>query len=209
MRAWVMLFLPCVLAAQSPGASPPVVRGVLLERDAQAAGGEFSVRVPDNRVFRYQFDRKTYVERDGQVTDVARLNPGEKVEVVSDTLPGLVLRYARTVHVLEDPPPRRAQSQGRPRAYRDPVDREIPASNVTYAGVVARLSADRLVLHTRSGDQTIRLREDTQYLENGELVAAAALKSNMRVAVRAAKNLYDELVGYQVIWGQILDPDGR
>src|SRR5580700_3673183 len=58
--------------------APALVRGVLLERDTPAASGEFSVRAPDNQVFRYRFDAKTYVERENQMIDVPRLQPGEK-----------------------------------------------------------------------------------------------------------------------------------
>jgi len=222
MRFGVVLLLTFLLAAQTPGTSPPPVRGMLLERDAQTDAGEFSVRSGDNHVLRFRFDAKTNVERESQSIDVSRLRPGEKVEVVSDALPGLVLRYARNIHVVEDPPPPRALGQSRLRT-RDSADRRFPdgnpladpleaslsAGNLTYSGVVAHLSGDRLVLHTRDGDRTIQLRVDTQYLENGDLVEAAALKTNTRVSVRAAKDLYDQLVGYQIVWGQILDPAGR
>src|SRR3954469_6810317 len=87
-----------VLFAQT---QPALIRGVLLERDTPATG-EFSVRNGENQVFRYHFDAKTYVERENQMIDVPRLQPGEKVEVVSDSVPGSILRYARTVHVYED-----------------------------------------------------------------------------------------------------------
>jgi hypothetical protein len=69
------------------------------------------------------------------------------------------------------------------------------------------VNGERVVLHTReAGDQCILLRQDTRYLANGEVVDAAALKPNMRVFVRAGKNLYDEVEAYQVIWGAILNP---
>jgi len=222
MRFGVVLTLTSLLAAQTPGDSPPLMRGVLLERDAQTDTGEFSVRAGGNHVLRYRFDTKSCVERESQSIDVSRLRPGEKVEVVSDALPGLVLRYARSIHVVEDPPPPRALGQTRLRTrdsadrslldqnpLADPLEAGLSAGNLTYSGVVAHLSGDRLVLHTRDGDRTIQLRPETQYLENGDLVGAAALKTNMRVSVRAAKDLYDQLVGYQIIWGQILDPAGR
>jgi hypothetical protein len=204
----VALLAP-MLAAQTASAPPPLVRGVLLERDTQTASGEFSLRAADNQVFRYQFDRKTYVERENQSIDVARLDPGERVEVLSDTVPGLALRYARTVHVMEDPPPVRPLSEGRLRAYRDAAERAVPTGNLTFSGVVFRLSGERLVLHTRAGDQAILLRQDTRFVENGAVVEAGSLKINTRVFVRGAKDLYDQVVGYQVIWGQILDPGGR
>src|SRR6476661_9080936 len=104
MRLCGVLFLGACMAAAETPPSAALVRGVLLERDSQQPSGQFSVRLPDNQVFRYQFDRKTYVEREKQLIDVPRLNPGEKVEVVSDVVPGSSLRYARTIHVMEDAP---------------------------------------------------------------------------------------------------------
>ena len=64
MRTAVLLLLiPWLGAAQTPQ-NAALLRGVLLERDSQSSSGEFSVRAADNQVFRYQFDRKTYVERE-------------------------------------------------------------------------------------------------------------------------------------------------
>jgi hypothetical protein len=193
-------------AAQTPPQGPALVRGVLLERDAQTAGGEFSVRLADNQVFRYRFDRRTYVEREEQLIDVPKLQPGEKVEVVSDVVPGSALRYARTVHVLADPRPARpASGFARPRVVRGSADR-LPTGNLTFAGVVFHLNPEKLVLRTRDGsDQTVILRKDTRYLENGEIVEAGDLKRNMRVFVRCGKDLYGQVEAYQVVWGQILD----
>ena len=204
--------------APAPQPGSALVRGVLLERDAQAPEGEFSVRLADNRVFRYRFDRKTYVEREHDLIDVARLRPGEKVEVVSDAIAGFVLRYARTIHVLEDPAVPRLTgtspgptTQGRYRAYRSPEERErtltLPTGNLTYAGVVSRISPDRLVLHTRDGaDQTLFVGKETRFVQDGALVAADNLKLNTRVFIRAGKDLYDQVQAYQVIWGSILAP---
>jgi len=194
------------LFAQTP-AAPALIRGVLLERDTPATG-EFSVRNGDNQVFRYHFDTKTYVEREDQMIDVPRLQPGEKVEVVSDSVPGSILRYARTVHVLEDAPRTpRPLTAGRYRAQRPTERPTTPTGNLTYSGVVFRLTGERIVLHTRDGgDQSILLRKDTRYLENGENVEAATLKPNMRVFVRAGKDLYDQVEAYQIVWGSILAP---
>src|SRR5260370_106656 len=122
MRAsGVVLFLPLILAAQA--VSPPVplesaalVIGVLLECDARATG-EFSIRAADNRVLRYQFDRKTYVEREEHLIEPTRLVAGEKLEVLSDTVTGYSLRYARTIHVIQPLPPPRPKTLGRLRAY--------------------------------------------------------------------------------------------
>ena len=78
---------------------------------------------------------------------------------------------------------------------------------MTYAGVVFRVNSQRVVLHTReAGDLSIQLRKDTRYLADGQLAEAADLKPNMRVFVRAGKDLYNDVEAYQVIWGSILTP---
>ena len=207
MRIWrVLLLFPAALAAQAPP-SAALLRGVLIERDTQPSAGEFSVRAADSQVFRYRFDDKTYVEREQLLSSVPRLQPGDKVEVISDEGPGSTLRYARTVHVLETPPPPRPISQGRLRAYRTPVEHFIPTGTLTYSGVVFRLNPERMVLHTRdAGDQTILLRQDTRYLDNGDIVEPGELQPNMRVFVRAGRTLFNEVEAYQVVWGQILLP---
>jgi hypothetical protein len=207
MRVWrVLVIVPWVLAAQK-APSGALVRGVVVERDAQTTAGEFSVRADDNQVFRYRFDPKTYVEREERISEVSRLQPGDKVEVVSDEGPASVLRYARTVHVVQTPPPSRPLSAGRVRAYRTPAERLLPTSTLTFAGVISRLNSDRMILHTReAGDQTILLRQDTRYLHDGATVEGAELDLTMRVFVRAGRNLYNEVEAYQVIWGNILEP---
>lgn len=201
MRYWVGLLFPLLAAAQQP-----VERGVLLEHDSQAAAGEFSLRTAGDRVFRFSFDRKTYVEREDKLTDMARLQPGERIEVVSDKVSDSVWRYARTVHVLADAPPRRPPNPARPRPMPGWAERAAPAGNLSFSGVVLRLGENRLVLRTRAGEQTLLLRPDTRYLENGEIVEAAALKPTMRVFVRAGQNIWEQVEAFQVIWGVILEP---
>jgi hypothetical protein len=209
----VLVLFPLVCAAQTTPAAP-LVRGVVLERDAQVESGQFSVRAPDNHVYRYQFDAKTIVDRDSQAVEIARLSPGDRVEVVSDSTAGAALRYARTVHVLEEPP-RPAQNLGRLRPARttpqgpsiSSADRLSNISSLTYSGTVSRVSPDRLVLRLRTGaDQTILLRKDTRYMEDGEGANLADLRPNMRVFVRAGKDVYQQAEAYQVVWGTLLGP---
>ena len=78
---------------------------------------------------------------------------------------------------------------------------------MTFSGVVSRLSDGRLVLRTRSaGEQTILLRQNTRFVADGESVPAAELKTNMRVFVRAGKDVFGHVEAYQVVWGGILRP---
>ena len=196
------------LGAQGP-AFPGIIRGVLLECDSPAFSGQFAIRAQtSNQVYRFTFDPKTYVEREERRISMAGVRKGDIVEVVSDRDEAAVVHYARTVHVIEiRPAPRPPVSQGKFRLYRSPVEFIAPRGNLTFSGVVSRLAPDRIVLHTRlDGEKTILLRQDTRYLEEGSLVEAADLKPNIRVFVRAGKNLDDQIEAYQIIWGEILEP---
>jgi hypothetical protein len=195
---WVVLLFPLAAAPQTG----TQVAGVLLDRDAPAPSGEIGVRAPDNQVFRYRFDPQTRVDRDGAPLDVARLNPGDKIEVVSDRMPHADMPYAQAIHVTLNAPraPSALRSRPEPIEYR-------PDPDLSFSGVVSRLSAARVVLRMRGGaDQTILLLQNTRYMDSGSLVDAAALKPNMRVYVQAGKSLYGDVEAYQVIWGQIFQP---
>ncbi|MEO8597147.1 MAG: hypothetical protein ABI759_27760 [Candidatus Solibacter sp.] len=210
MRAiGILLVIPWLGGAQAPVQSPesaPLIRGVLLECDPHPAG-EFSIRAADNRVLRYHFDSKTYVEREDRLIEIARLVAGEKLEVLSDTVAGNPLRYARTIHVIQPVAPPRPMTLGRLRAYDPKTEQAVRTGNMTYSGVIFRLNSQRLVLHTReAGDMSIQLRKDTRYLAEGQVVDASSLRPNMRVFVRAGKDLYNDVEAYQVIWGTILTP---
>jgi len=203
----LLLFLPWLGAAQSR-AEAALVRGVILDCDTRPAG-ELSIRTAEHEVIRYQFDRKTYAERDDHLIEAAKLLAGDDVEVLSDRVPGSMVRYARTIHVLQPTPPPRPLTQGRYRAYTayNPKLENVRTGNLSYSGVVYRLNADRVMIHTReAGDLAILLRKDTRYLEDGHVVEATDLKPNMRVFVMAGKDLYDEVEAYQVVWGTILTP---
>jgi hypothetical protein len=206
---WIagIVLLGCQSLAQE-SAPIGIVRGALLEREITEGGGEFLVRATTNRVFRFAFDGKTYIERDKQRIHPDGLREGETVEIVSDHIPGVMLRYARTVHVVEPiPPPRRSRSAGRVRAYRSSIERLLSRGDRDLSGLISRLNESRLVLRTRDkGSKLIFLRPDTAFLENGFQVEGSALRPNTRVFVRAGKNLDDELEAYQVIWGDILRP---
>jgi hypothetical protein len=228
MRACCLFLLaPLVAGAQFPA---PEQLGVLLERDTNTAAGEFAIRAPDNQVYRYRFDAQTLVQRDTLSGGMGHLNPGDQVTVDSDPVIGSLLRYARTIRVLPSPAQQSAESgvesklprtresnwgltsdltlaDSRLRSTAFPLlDWTSPTGNLTFAGVVARLTGQSLVLRTRAGEQTLIIRSDTRYVENGDTVEAAELRPNMRVFVRAGKNLYEQVEVYQVIWGEILNP---
>lgn len=213
--------LVSALGAQVLPAPASETRGVVLERDS-GASGEFSIRLDSFEVVRYRFDSTTRVSRDDYPISVPHLQPGEHVEVVSDAAAGSLLRHARAVTVIAAP-----QETSRRRRTRDTLSGLDPDSfdldrmnfgdgatedplfargDLSLSGVIASVSGTRLVLHTREGERTILLRQDTRYWNNGETASAAALRPNMRVSVRAGRNIYNEVEGYQVVWGSILEP---
>jgi hypothetical protein len=204
MRAcWLLLLTPLIAGAQFPA---PQQAGVLLERDSNVDSGEFAIRAPDNQVYRYRFDARTLVERDTFTGGMGHLRVGDRVTVDSDPVPCSLLRYARNIHVSNSSPPMTlADTRLRSTAF-PLLDLSPRTGNLTFAGVVARLNGDSLVLRTRDGEQTLLIRHDTRYVDNGDTVEAAQLRPNMRVFIRAGRNLYEQVEAYQVIWGSILEP---
>jgi hypothetical protein len=197
--AWVVLLCPFAALPQD-GAR---VGGVLLDRDGPAVTGEIGVRATDNQVFRYRFDSQTHVDRDGAAADIASLNPGDRVEVVSDHMPHADIAYALAIHVTPAAP----RAPAALRSLAEPVEYHSGA-DLFFAGVIWRLSAARVVLRLRGGsDQTIVLLKSTRYMEGGSPVDGAALKPNMRVFVQAGKSLYGDVEAHEVIWGQIFQPE--
>jgi len=202
-----LLLSPLWLLAEPAPPQPGLVRGVLLECESVAGAGELSVRTSTHEVFRFSFDARTYFEREKDRIAAAALRPGEQVEVVADG--GAGLRYARTVHVMEPPAPARPTAPARLRALRA-IEHLAPAGNLTYSGVLQRITPQRIVVRLRDGvEQTILLRADTRFVVDGEGAEVGNLKPNMRVFIRAGKDLYGDLEAFQVIHGRILQPEAR
>jgi hypothetical protein len=208
MRLFGMLLLWALcLAAQSERPFYGLIRGVLLESRAGGGSGELTVRTPDNRLFRYQFDSRTYIEREDVLIDGRSLLPGDKLEIVSDRSPDARVRYARTIHVILPPPALHPLSASGVWAYRRPDQPASREPNLTLAGVVFRADGRQMVVHTREeGDRTVLLRPDTRYLQNGNEVDSGALKLNTRIFILGGKNSRDEIEAYQVVWGSIFRP---
>lgn len=200
------LVLLAAAIAQIPATDAPVLRGVLLECDSGSTG-ELAVRGPESEVILYRFDAKTRVERAGVSTSLELIKVGETIEISSTPAADSPVRYAASVVAL-DPvaPPRIARQTQRP-APLPQLDPLFPRGDMTFSGVVSFLSSSQMILRTRAGeDQTILLRRDTRYLANGNIAKPSDLKANMRVFVRAGKDLYGHTEAYQVVWGGILQP---
>jgi hypothetical protein len=185
------------------------LRGMLLSWSSVSDGGAFTFVASENRVYSCSYDRKTYMERDNQRATFADAQKGDRLEIVTDRQPGSSLCYARTVHVLDVPrayvvPGVRPGS----RPHSPPLATPPPRANLTFTGVVVRVTPSILTLRSRAGDRTtIHLRPDTSFLGEGQISNPGSLHANTKVFVRAGKNLDDQVEAYQVIWGEILQPE--
>src|SRR6185369_8108770 len=136
-------------AAMAQSAAPPqMVRGSLLEWNATAATGEFSIRTIANQVYRFSFDNKPYFERENRRCTLNNFQKGDQVEIVSERAAGPSVAYARTVHGIEKELPKRTiSSLGRYRALAGSADRIVPpVGSLTWSGVVARVNGGHIVL---------------------------------------------------------------
>ena len=201
------LLLSAGLWGQTPGVTA-LLHGQLIESRSPASSGELTVRTASGLEFRFSFDAKTYFEKHQEHVTFAGLDKGDWLEIVSDQIPGYRLRYARTVHVIEQRlATRTARMVTAHRWKSDALEELFPRGNLTFTGVVEYVSGEHLLLHTRTGgEQTILLRQDTRFLSGGAQVDVTFLRPSTRVFVRAGKNLDDQLEAYQVVWGDILEP---
>ncbi len=193
----------CLLAQE-----PETVKGQLLEWDGTAGSGELTIRTGTHNVYLFRFDEQTRFERDNRKVSIAEAAKGEQLEILSDPSRGLREKYARVVHLLGGGIPwRPTPARRREKGPSLPGDYFFsPRGNLTFAGLVIRLTLDKLTLRTREGERTVVLRQDTRYLEDGAEVGRSALELNARVFVRAGRNLDRAIEAYQVIWGKILVP---
>ncbi len=83
----------------------------------------------------------------------------------------------------------------------------FPRGNLTFAGVVRRISPEMLVLYTREEpEKVVLLRDDTRYLASGLPSEFSELAVNTRVFIRGGQNFEKNLEAYQVVWGEIAGP---
>lgn len=207
MHRFLLMLLACRCFAQE-AAPIGIIRGDLLAWSGTAKSGELVFRNLENRVFQCSFDERTYFERSNERITVTGTSRGDHVEVLSDRKTGTGICYARTVQITDTKPARLVPVQRiRPQSYRSATDLFAPRGNLTFAGVVLKISADELLLRTRLNERkTILLRADTRFLGAGESLDRTGLAVNTRVFIRAGKNIEDQVEAYQIIWGDILEP---
>ncbi len=167
--------------------------------------GELVLALDSVGTYHCRFDGRTFFEREGRRIPIARLMPGDRLEVMSDRTTQNGLCFARRVKVVTG----ETVADLTRRSVRA-TDHFAPRGNLVYAGVVIRLDAKQLVLRMKDRtEQTIRLRPDTRFVSGGSPELLANLLINERVFVRAGLNLEDEVEAYQVVRGEILQPELR
>ncbi len=186
---------------------PPygVVRATFLSRDGTAGAGELAFRTAGSHVFRCNYDDKTYFERREMRILPTALGAGDPVELVTDRASGGAHCYVRLLRRLELAERQKTARTPLPH-WTNPTEDLFPRGNLTYAGVVRRVTPEHLVLRVRGGEQkNVLLRDDTRFLDGGARASRADLLVNTRVFVRAGTNLDGDIEAYQVIWGEILN----
>jgi hypothetical protein len=201
----LLLFAAVLFADQAPVG---IVRGDMVKWTGSPGAGQLTITSSTGE-YTCTFDAKTYMERDGQLVAIGAFSAGDRIELVTDHKPGSQVCYARTLHAVEQPVQRKIPGH-RPQlqAGSNPTEAWAPRGDMTFSGVVVRISPELMILRTRSEPRrTIQLRHDTRYISDGLRVESAALKVNTHVFVRGGRNLDDEIEAYQVIWGGIVHPE--
>jgi len=175
-------------------------RGSMVSWEGSLTKGVLLARNSAGAVEGCGYDSLSYLELSRNRITVAKLEPGDPLEILTDHKPGSRDCYIRMLQVIPPgPPPSRATPS--PAIKRPAFER--PRGDRTVSGVIINNNTRTITLRTRDGEQTLLLRKDTRYLAGGAPQDAAALTVNTRVFVRAGRNLEGGIEAYQVVWGEI------
>ena len=105
------------------------------------------------------YDSLSYLELSRQRITVAKLEPGDPLEIITDHKPGSRDCYIRMLQVVPPAPP-----PGRVSAIAKRPAIEPPHGDRTVSGVIVRLDARTITVRTRENEVTLLLRKDTRYL---------------------------------------------
>jgi hypothetical protein len=203
MRLGHLAVLLPVFVSQAQEIAPVgILRADFVSSSGNAQRGELIFRNADNRLLHCTYDERTLFEHGNEHMTVKGLQAGDRMEIVSDRKEWTSICYVRTLEVIDAKPVRR-----RPPAFPKTPESIAPRGSLTFSGIVLEISAEQLLLRTRSNERkTIRLRADTRYLGGGEQLDYSRLPVTTRVFIRAGRNSDDELEAYQIVWGEILEP---
>ena len=199
----LVLLATAVPSARAQTRLPVGLLNVSLTRwEGTWEAGELILALEASGDFRCRFDGRTFFEREGRRIPIARLHPGDRLEVMSDRTTHNGHCFARRVKVVTGETVADLTRQSI-RA----TEHFAPRGGLQYSGLVIRRDAQVLVLRLRDRtEQSIKLRPDTRFIDAGAPASLANLLINERVFVRAGLNLEDEVEAYQVVRGEILQP---
>jgi hypothetical protein len=174
-------------------------RGQMVSWEGSPTGGVLLARNTAGTVEGCGFDSLSILELSRQRISVAKLEPGDPLEIITDHKPGSRDCYIRMLQVIPPGPrPGRANTVAKRPAF------DLPRGDRTISGVIIRRDAGSITLRTRTGEQTLVLRKDTRFLADGAQQDSGALAVNTRVFVRAGRSLDGSVQAYQVMWGEIV-----
>lgn len=212
LAAFLILVLTPSIVAGDEGhrlavPQPPlgILRGILAGWNGDVHGGELNLVLDNGRPYTCTFDGRSYVELGRMRSVITRLNPGDSLEVVTDRLTQSSRCFARMIYVVHNDVQKFRQERPGGFALERATEHISPRGNVTYSGVVLKREGDTFLMKTRQdGVRQLRLRPDTRFVLDGNLVDAGMLEPNARIFVRAGFSSEDELEVYQVVRGEIL-----
>lgn len=200
MRLFGLITTAMVTAVLATAADMPkgLFRGQMVSWEGSATVGILLARSNTGIIQGCGYDALSILELSRRRVTVAKLEPGDPLEIITDHKPGSRDCYIRMLSVIPPgPPPGRASTAPKGPAI------VLPRGDRTVSGVVVRNTGRSLTVRTRDGEQTLLLRKDTRYLGDGAPQDAAALGVNTRVFIRAGRNLDGGIEAYQVMWGEI------
>jgi hypothetical protein len=201
MRLTRMIAIAVALAPLCAPADMPkgLFRGQMVSWEGSPAKGVLLARNASGIVEGCGYDSMSFLELSRQRITVAKLEPGDPLEIITDHKPGSRDCYIRMLQVIPPGPrPGRANTVAKRPAF------DLPRGDRTISGVIIRRDAGSITLRTRTGEQTLVLRKDTRFLADGAQQDSGALAVNTRVFVRAGRSLDGSVQAYQVMWGEIV-----
>ncbi len=201
MRLSCMIAVAVALAPLCAPADMPkgMFHGHMVSWEGSPTKGVLLARSAAGIVEGCGYDALSILQLSRQRVTVAKLEPGDPLEIITDHKPGSRDCYIRMLDVV---PPAGPPSRAKPVAAARPIF-DLPQGDRTISGVIIRRDARSITLRTHDGEQTLLLRRDTRYVGDGAQQDASAALVNTRVFVRAGPNLYGGMEAYRVMWGEI------
>jgi hypothetical protein len=201
-RLWPLLLLLLTLWLPLPGAAQMPL-GIIEGRLVAFENSILQVNLASGKQIQCAVDSRTFVDRQRRRLTLNDLKIGDFLELVTERHSPTRPCFARMIHLAEDG----LRFAGRDRVGQVTRATETisPRGNVHLAGVVRDVQPHSLELRTKQdGTLRLRLRPDTQFVQDGLPVKREDLPPWLRVSVRCGYALDGELEVYQVVWGGIL-----